>query len=191
MLRPAAPDLVIHDTRPSDRAGQIGQGLEVVVRRARTAVEDHQRRGSIPTEIAINAGTTSSPHPIPSGLRSHQEPTFKRHPPTTLTLRLEGQLGHGPRLRRSSRSASRNRRGGTGDYKRPGVREIIYTAVGGASPAAIILMHGGGRSEFVAALPRIIRRLRLGLAQESLTFLTASGTPSHSSNSATNSCASP
>jgi len=50
----------------------------------------------------------------------------------------------------------------TKDYTRPGVRKIVYTAVSGAQPGAIILMHdgGGGRAETVAALPRIIARLR-------------------------------
>lgn len=50
----------------------------------------------------------------------------------------------------------------TSDYIRPGVSKIIYTAVSGAQPGAIILMHDGGgdRSETVAALPRIIVRLR-------------------------------
>jgi peptidoglycan-N-acetylglucosamine deacetylase len=50
----------------------------------------------------------------------------------------------------------------TSDYQRPGVSKIIYTAVSGAQPGAIILMHDGGgdRSETVAALPRIIVRLR-------------------------------
>ena len=50
----------------------------------------------------------------------------------------------------------------TSDYARPGVHKIIYTAVSGAQPGAIILMHDGGgdRSQTVAALPRIIQRLR-------------------------------
>lgn len=50
----------------------------------------------------------------------------------------------------------------TSDYSRPGVPKIIFTALSGAKPGAIILMHDGGgdRSETVAALPRIIARLR-------------------------------
>ena len=50
----------------------------------------------------------------------------------------------------------------TSDYLRPGVSKIIYTAVSGAQPGAIILMHDGGgdRSQTVAALPRIIDRIR-------------------------------
>jgi len=50
----------------------------------------------------------------------------------------------------------------TSDYLRPGASKIVYTAVSGAQPGAIILMHDGGgdRSETVAALPRIITRLR-------------------------------
>jgi peptidoglycan/xylan/chitin deacetylase (PgdA/CDA1 family) len=50
----------------------------------------------------------------------------------------------------------------TSDYARPGVARIVFAAVSGASPGAIILMHDGGgpRSETVAALPRIIAGLR-------------------------------
>ena len=50
----------------------------------------------------------------------------------------------------------------TSDYLRPGVSKIIYTAVSGGQSGAIILMHDGGgdRSQTVAALPRIIVRLR-------------------------------
>ncbi len=50
----------------------------------------------------------------------------------------------------------------TSDYESPGVQAIIDSAVRGARPGAIILMHdaGGDRSETVAALPIIIRELR-------------------------------
>ena len=50
----------------------------------------------------------------------------------------------------------------TNDYLRPGVPAIVNAAVDGARPGAIILLHdaGGDRSETVAALPRIIARLR-------------------------------
>jgi peptidoglycan/xylan/chitin deacetylase (PgdA/CDA1 family) len=50
----------------------------------------------------------------------------------------------------------------TSDYVRPGVARIVYTAVSGAGPGAIILMHDGGgdRAETVAALPRIIAALK-------------------------------
>jgi peptidoglycan/xylan/chitin deacetylase (PgdA/CDA1 family) len=50
----------------------------------------------------------------------------------------------------------------TKDYARPGARKIAYTAISGAQPGAIVLMHDGGgdRSQTVAALPRIVRRLR-------------------------------
>ncbi|MBV9685077.1 MAG: polysaccharide deacetylase family protein [Solirubrobacterales bacterium] len=50
----------------------------------------------------------------------------------------------------------------TSDYARPGLHRIWYTALSGARPGAIILMHdgGGNRSETVAALPRIIAGLR-------------------------------
>lgn len=50
----------------------------------------------------------------------------------------------------------------TSDYALPGVKRIIYIALSGARPGAIILLHDGGgdRSETVAALPRIIERLR-------------------------------
>lgn len=50
----------------------------------------------------------------------------------------------------------------TSDYRRPGVASIVNSAVTGARPGAIILMHdaGGDRSETVAALPKIIATLR-------------------------------
>ena len=50
----------------------------------------------------------------------------------------------------------------TDDYQQPGVSAIVESAVRGARPGAIILLHdaGGTRSETVAALPIIIRDLR-------------------------------
>jgi peptidoglycan/xylan/chitin deacetylase (PgdA/CDA1 family) len=50
----------------------------------------------------------------------------------------------------------------TSDYQRPGVPAIVNSALRGARPGAIILMHdaGGDRTETVAALPTIIRQLR-------------------------------
>ncbi len=50
----------------------------------------------------------------------------------------------------------------TSDYERPGVEAIVDSAVRGAHPGSIILMHdaGGDRSQTVAALPTIIRQLR-------------------------------
>jgi peptidoglycan/xylan/chitin deacetylase (PgdA/CDA1 family) len=50
----------------------------------------------------------------------------------------------------------------TGDYRRPGVQAIVQSAVSGARPGAIILLHdaGGDRAETVLALPKIIAVLR-------------------------------
>jgi peptidoglycan/xylan/chitin deacetylase (PgdA/CDA1 family) len=50
----------------------------------------------------------------------------------------------------------------TKDYTLPGVQAIVHTALAGAHPGAIILMHdaGGDRSETIAALPAIIHGLR-------------------------------
>jgi peptidoglycan/xylan/chitin deacetylase (PgdA/CDA1 family) len=50
----------------------------------------------------------------------------------------------------------------TEDYRLPGVSAIVQSALAGAHPGAIILMHdaGGDRSETIAALPAIIRELR-------------------------------
>ncbi len=50
----------------------------------------------------------------------------------------------------------------TSDYALPGVKAIVHAVVTGARPGAIILMHdaGGNRTETVAALPQIIRKLR-------------------------------
>jgi peptidoglycan-N-acetylglucosamine deacetylase len=50
----------------------------------------------------------------------------------------------------------------TEDYRRPGTRAIVQAALRGARPGAILLMHdaGGDRSQTLAALPAIVRRLR-------------------------------
>jgi peptidoglycan/xylan/chitin deacetylase (PgdA/CDA1 family) len=50
----------------------------------------------------------------------------------------------------------------TSDYTLPGVSAIVRTALAGAKPGAIILMHdgGGNRKETIAALPGIVRGLR-------------------------------
>jgi peptidoglycan/xylan/chitin deacetylase (PgdA/CDA1 family) len=50
----------------------------------------------------------------------------------------------------------------TNDYRQPGVKAIVDSAVGGARPGAIILLHdaGGNRSQTVSALPRIVDKLR-------------------------------
>ncbi len=50
----------------------------------------------------------------------------------------------------------------TSDYRQPGVSAIVSTALEGAHPGAIILMHdaGGERAETIAALPTIIEGLR-------------------------------
>jgi peptidoglycan-N-acetylglucosamine deacetylase len=50
----------------------------------------------------------------------------------------------------------------TEDYLQPGVPTIVQRALEGAQPGAILLMHdgGGNRSQTVAALPTIIKRLR-------------------------------
>jgi peptidoglycan/xylan/chitin deacetylase (PgdA/CDA1 family) len=50
----------------------------------------------------------------------------------------------------------------TSDYQMPGTQTITDRAVNGAKPGAIILMHdaGGDRTETIAALPQIIKRLR-------------------------------
>jgi len=50
----------------------------------------------------------------------------------------------------------------TADYTLPGTAAIVQTALAGAKPGAIVLMHDGGghRSETIAALPAIVRGLR-------------------------------
>jgi peptidoglycan-N-acetylglucosamine deacetylase len=49
-----------------------------------------------------------------------------------------------------------------GDYMQPGVPAIVERVLAGAHPGAIVLMHDGGgdRSQTIAALPTIIRKLR-------------------------------
>jgi peptidoglycan/xylan/chitin deacetylase (PgdA/CDA1 family) len=50
----------------------------------------------------------------------------------------------------------------TSDYTLPGVSAIVRTALAGAKPGAIILMHdgGGNRAQTIAALPAIVNGLR-------------------------------
>jgi peptidoglycan/xylan/chitin deacetylase (PgdA/CDA1 family) len=50
----------------------------------------------------------------------------------------------------------------TADFKVPGVQAIVNSALAGAHPGAIILMHDGGgdRSQTIAALPAIVKGLR-------------------------------
>jgi peptidoglycan-N-acetylglucosamine deacetylase len=68
----------------------------------------------------------------------------------------------------------------TKDYRFPGVRRIVYTALSGARAGAIILMHDGGgpRDQTVEALPRIIRGLqRRGFHLVTVTQLVADDPP--------------
>jgi peptidoglycan/xylan/chitin deacetylase (PgdA/CDA1 family) len=48
------------------------------------------------------------------------------------------------------------------DYERPGVQRIVDGVVAAARPGAIVLMHDGGgdRTQTIAAIPKIVRRLR-------------------------------
>jgi peptidoglycan/xylan/chitin deacetylase (PgdA/CDA1 family) len=48
------------------------------------------------------------------------------------------------------------------DYTRPGVDRIVQNVLDAAEPGSIVLMHDGGgdRSETVAALPQVIKKLR-------------------------------
>jgi peptidoglycan/xylan/chitin deacetylase (PgdA/CDA1 family) len=74
----------------------------------------------------------------------------------------------------------------TSDYARPGISRIEYTALSGARPGAIILMHdgGGNRSETVAALPKIIGGLqRRGFKLVTVPQLLADDPPPHNQTS--------
>jgi peptidoglycan-N-acetylglucosamine deacetylase len=50
----------------------------------------------------------------------------------------------------------------TDDFRQPGVEAIVSTALEGAKPGAIILMHdgGGNREQTIAALPEVIRGIQ-------------------------------
>jgi peptidoglycan/xylan/chitin deacetylase (PgdA/CDA1 family) len=70
----------------------------------------------------------------------------------------------------------------TSDYARPGVQRIVYVALSGLRPGAIILMHdgGGNRLETLEALPRIIRGLRRrGYRPVTIAQLVADDPPPH------------
>jgi peptidoglycan/xylan/chitin deacetylase (PgdA/CDA1 family) len=51
----------------------------------------------------------------------------------------------------------------TSDYTLPGTQAIVQRVLAGAKPGAIILMHdaGGNRAETIAALPAIVKGLRM------------------------------
>ena len=70
----------------------------------------------------------------------------------------------------------------TSDYARPGVARIVYSALSGLRPGAIILMHDGGgdRRQTIAALARIIRGLhRRGYRAVTLSQLVGDDPPPH------------
>lgn len=70
----------------------------------------------------------------------------------------------------------------TNDYQLPGVDSIVHTAVSGAQPGAIILMHdaGGPRQETIEALPLIIKGLRArGYKLVTIPGLLAADPPPH------------
>jgi peptidoglycan/xylan/chitin deacetylase (PgdA/CDA1 family) len=48
------------------------------------------------------------------------------------------------------------------DYRQPGVAQIVRNVVDAVQPGSIVLMHDGGgdRTQTVAAIPRIVKRLR-------------------------------
>lgn len=70
----------------------------------------------------------------------------------------------------------------TSDYTLPGVSAIVHTALAGAKPGAIILMHdgGGNRSETIAALPAIVKGLhKRGLRPVTVPQLLMDDPPPH------------
>jgi peptidoglycan/xylan/chitin deacetylase (PgdA/CDA1 family) len=70
----------------------------------------------------------------------------------------------------------------TSDYTRPGVTAIVQSALAGAKPGAIILMHDGGgdRSQTIAALPAIVKGLRArGLRPVTVSQLLMDDPPPH------------
>lgn len=70
----------------------------------------------------------------------------------------------------------------TSDYTMPGVSAIVHTALAGAKPGAIILMHdgGGNRSETIAALPAIVQGLhKRGLRPVTVPQLLLDDPPPH------------
>jgi peptidoglycan/xylan/chitin deacetylase (PgdA/CDA1 family) len=70
----------------------------------------------------------------------------------------------------------------TSDYTLPGVDAIVDSALAGAKPGAIILMHdgGGNRAETIAALPAIVKGLhRRGLHPVTVPQLLMDDPPPH------------
>lgn len=141
------------------------------------AIGDEERYFSAGTQLELRSGDVvgdhTETHPMMAAMSAHEqyEELFEQ------IARIELLDGPRPRLFRppyGSFNATTFRllhrlhllmvlwSTDTDDYTLPGVQAIEQSALSGAHPGAIILMHdaGGDRSETIAALPTIIAGLR-------------------------------
>lgn len=141
------------------------------------AIGEEERWFSPGTELELRSGDVvgdhTETHPMMASLSAHQqyEELFEQ------IARIELLGGPRPRLFRppygsfNATTFAQLRKlhllmvlwsTDTNDYTLPGVSAIVQSALAGAHPGAIILMHdaGGNRAETIAALPAIIEGLR-------------------------------
>jgi peptidoglycan/xylan/chitin deacetylase (PgdA/CDA1 family) len=141
------------------------------------AIGDQEQYFSAGTMAEVNSGDAigdhTETHPMMASLSAHDqyEELFEQ------MAHIELVGGHRPRLFRppyGSFNATTFRELhhlhllmvlwsiDTADYTLPGTGAIVQSALSGAKPGAIILMHdgGGNRSETIAALPAIVKGLR-------------------------------
>jgi peptidoglycan/xylan/chitin deacetylase (PgdA/CDA1 family) len=128
-------------------------------------------------EREIRGGFAIGDHTENHPMLAHLSPHDQREQLFEQAARIELLGGHKPRLFRPPYGSFNATTFGllhqmrmlmvlwsadTDDYERPGVEVIVQRALEGAKPGAIILMHdaGGDRSQTVAALGEVIRRIR-------------------------------
>ncbi len=141
------------------------------------AIGEEERYFSAGTQLELRSGDVvgdhTETHPMMASLSAHEQ----REELVEQIARIELLGGPRPRLFRppygsfDATTFTQLRRlhllmvlwsTDTNDYTLPGVSAIVQSALAGAHPGAIILMHdaGGNRTETVTALPAIIEGLR-------------------------------
>jgi peptidoglycan/xylan/chitin deacetylase (PgdA/CDA1 family) len=141
------------------------------------AIGEMERYFSDGTRLELRSGDAVENHTETHPMLASMSPHEQREQMLNQMLRIELLGGSRPRLFRppyGSFDTTTFRELGalhlltilwstdTQDFRLPGVQAIVHSALAGAHPGAIILMHDGGgdRSETIAALPAIVRGLR-------------------------------
>lgn len=141
------------------------------------AIGEMERYFSEGTRMELRSGDVVGDHTETHPFLASMPPAEQREQMLNQMIRIELLGGPRPRLFRppyGSFSSTTLRELGklhlltvlwstdTGDFRMPGVQAIVHSALSGAHPGAIILMHdgGGNRSQTIAALPAIVKGLR-------------------------------